>query len=42
MTKIITLAIALLAVALLPGCIKDTPAADGRYATFDHGNNNRP
>ncbi|MEI6200686.1 MAG: hypothetical protein WCP68_01915 [Enhydrobacter sp.] len=40
--KIITLVFALFAVALLPGCIKDTPAADGRYATFDRGNNNRP
>jgi hypothetical protein len=42
MTKIITLSFALLAFALLPACMKDTPAADGRYATFDHGNNNRP
>ncbi|MEI6200917.1 MAG: hypothetical protein WCP68_03105 [Enhydrobacter sp.] len=42
MTKLIALAIALLSVGFLPGCMKDQPAADGRYATLDHGNNNRP
>jgi len=30
-----------LAVVLAAGC-KDNPAADGRYATHDRGQNNRP
>ncbi len=34
------LLLALLALSILGGC-KDMPGADGRYATHDHGNDNR-
>ncbi|MBS0548172.1 MAG: hypothetical protein JSR24_10495 [Proteobacteria bacterium] len=31
----------LLAAGLVMSACGNTPASDGRYATFDHGNNNR-
>ena len=40
MGRLTALAFALVAVVLLGGC-KDLPGADGRYATHDHGQNNR-
>jgi hypothetical protein len=40
MRTLTALAFALVAVVLLNGC-KNLPGADGRYATHDHGQNNR-
>jgi hypothetical protein len=38
---IVLLLLALVAFVALAGC-GDNPAADGRYATHDRGQNNRP
>ncbi|HEY6983496.1 hypothetical protein [Reyranella sp.] len=40
MRTLAVVALALFAVAFSAGC-KDLPGADGRYATHDHGQNNR-
>jgi hypothetical protein len=39
--KLLAAVLTLFTVIPLAACVSN-PAADGRYATHDHGNNNRP
>jgi hypothetical protein len=41
MRKLAALALVLIAVVHVAGC-KNAPGANGRYATHDHGQDNRP
>ena len=40
--KVVAAIVMILTVSALAACDKNSPARDGRYATHDRGNNNRP